>query len=250
MKKNIFGILALASIFSTTSFSSENKIGIGVGLGTSNKLYKKEDREYLPIPTMDIEYGPLYIKGMSIGLNLIKDDIFAISLFVDPYNGFSAKGKDMKDGYKNIDERKYQAMFGAKIDANTGLNDIRTMLTLKTGEHGTVGRASIYKTFRINDKLTLIPTIGMSGYSGDYSDYYFGVSSGEANRSKYDKLTEYKANEAYSFDAGLIADYKLTDDIALNSFLGVNKFSDEISESPIVENDVIYMVSIGARYYF
>lgn len=250
MKKSLLGILALVSVLSTTSFSSENKVGIGLGVGTSTKIYKKEDREYLPIPSMDVQYGPMYIKGMNIGVDLIKDDAFAVSLFVDPYTGFGAKGKDMKNGYKNIDERKYQTMVGAKIDANTGINDIRTMLALKTGEHGTVGKASIYKAFRVNDKLTLIPNIGMSGYSGDYSDYYFGVSSGEANRSKFDKLTEYKANEAYSFDAGLLADYRLTDDIALTSFLGVNKFSDEIGDSPIVENDVVYMVSVGARYYF
>lgn len=249
MKKSILGIFALISTFSTLSFA-ENKIGIGASVGTSSKIYKKEDREYLPMPTMDIQYGRFYIKGGSIGVNLYNDDAFAVSLFVDPLTGFSAKGKDMKNGYKNIDDRDYQTMVGVKLDANTGINGIKTMLSLKGGEHGTVGKFSLYRPFKITDRLTLVPNIGMSGYSDDFTDYYFGISDSEARRSKFDNLREYKANEAYSFDAGLIADYKLTEDIALTSFLGVNKFSDEIADSPIVENDVVYMISVGARYYF
>ncbi|WP_367172324.1 MipA/OmpV family protein [uncultured Cetobacterium sp.] len=34
------------------------------------------------------------------------------------------------------------------------------------------------------------------------------------------------------------------------SFLGIEKFSSEISDSPIVESDVLFLMGVGAKYYF
>lgn len=246
MKKILFAFAALA--ISITTLAAD-KFGVGAGIGITDSIYKGTDTEAFPMPLMDINYGDLYVKGITVGYTVYRDDVFAASLFVNPLGGFAVDGADLAKGYDNIDDRDFQTMFGLRLDAKTGFYGIRTGLTAEVGEHGAEGKASLFKIYNVNDKLTLIPSVHVKGYSGDYTDYYFGVTSEEArNNSKIDR--EYKSNAAYSVGFNLAADYKLTDNVALMAFLGVERFSSEISDSPIVEDGVIYLVGAGAKYYF
>lgn len=248
MKKILMGLLALT--LSATALA-ENKFGIGLGVGVSDNVYKGTKDKVYPMPLLDINYYDLYIKGVTVGFNFYKDDTFAASLFVDPLAGFTlaVEGSNLADGYDNIDDRKFQTMFGIRLDADTGLYGVKTGLTAQVGEHGGEGKLSMFKAYRVDDQLTFVPSIYIKGYNGDFTDYYFGVTSDEARRnSKIDKA--YKANAAYSMGLNLTADYRLTDNVALMAFLGVEKFSSEISDSPIVDDSVLYFVGVGAKYYF
>lgn len=246
MKKILLGLAALTMSITTLA---QDKFGVGVGVGVSNVIYKGAGDKTYPMPLLDINYGDLYIKGITVGYNIFKDDVFAASLFVDPLAGFTVDGGDMAKGYDGIDDRKFQVMFGARLDANTGFYGIRTGLSAQFGEHGSEGKLSAFKPYRVTDKLTIVPAINITGYSGEYTDYYFGVTSDEARKS-HKIHTSYKAKGAYSFGVNLTADYNLTDRVALMAFLGVQRFSSEITDSPIVEDDVIYLVGVGAKYYF
>ncbi|MGL5209115.1 MipA/OmpV family protein [Cetobacterium sp.] len=265
MKKILMGLLALtlsATMFAETGSGAElvdsifkgtsdtgNKFGIGAGVGVSDSIYKGAEDKAYPMPLLDINYYDLYVKGATIGYSFYRDDAFAASLFVDPLAGFAVDGADLARGYDNIDDRKFQAMFGIRLDAETGFYGVRTGLSAQVGEHGGEGKISAFKAYRVDDKLTIVPSIHVKGYSGDYTDYYFGVTSDEARRnSKIDRA--YKADAAYSIGLNLTADYRLTDNVALMAFLGVEKFSSEISDSPIVDDGVLYLVGIGAKYYF
>lgn len=265
MKKILTGLLALTlsatilagnnseaemsdSIYKGSN-SAENKFGVGIGAGVSDSIYKGADDRVYPMPLLDINYYDFYIKGITVGYQFYKDDAFAASLFVDPLAGFAIDGADLARGYDNIDDRKFQAMFGIRLDADTGFYGVKTGLSAQVGEHGGEGKLSAFKAYRVDEKLTIVPSLHIKGYSGDYTDYYFGVTSGEANRnSKIDRA--YKADAAYSVGLNLTADYRLTDNVALMAFLGVEKFSSEVSDSPIVEDGVLYLVGVGAKYYF
>ncbi len=264
MKKILMGLLALT--VSTTmlaeggsgaelvdsiykgSINSGNKFGLGVGMGVSNSIYKGADGRLYPIPLLDINYYDLYVKGATVGYQFYKNDAFAASLFVDPLAGFAVDGADLAKGYDNIDDRRFQTMFGIRLDADTGFYGVKTGLSAQIGKHGGEGRVAAFKAYRVDDKLTLVPSIHIKGYSGDYTDYYFGVSSDEARRNS--NLNTYKADTSYSIGFNLTADYRLTDNVALMAFLGVEKFSSEISDSPIVDDGVLYLVGVGAKYYF
>lgn len=249
MKKFILGLMAVVSV---TTMANDTKVGIGVGVGGSSKLYKKEDDEAVPVPMMDVEYKRLYMKGFSIGVNLYENDFLKASVFVDPMTGYSAKGSDMQSGYKNIDERKYQAMGGARIDVDPKVAGVKGYGLVKGGKHGAVGKAGIYRPIVLaNSRLYLVPSLDITGYSKDFTDYYFGVSREESARSPFDSLRgEYKPDGGYSVAAKLTADYMVTERFGVSAFGAVEKFSDEITNSPIVQNDAVVMVGTGARYYF
>lgn len=247
MKKLLLG---LGALLISTTLLAENRAGIGFVVGAYDGLYKGTSAKDHPnpMPLLDVDYGNFYIKGLTVGYELYRDDVFATSLFVDPFAGYKVEGKDLSSGYNKIDDRDFQAMFGARIDIDPNINNFRFGLLGQAGKEGAEFKASIYRPMYVTEKLVLVPSIHLSGYSSDYADYYFGVSANEATRSK--ELTEYKVDASYSYGANLTAEYGLTDNIALMAFLGIEKFDKEIADSPIIEDDFLYFVGFGAKYYF
>lgn len=232
---------------------SQNRTGVGLGIGTYKSLYKGIDEKAYPVPLLDIQYGNFYIKGLDIGYGILENDNFALSVFVDPMAGYKVKGSDLASGYNKINDRDLQAMFGARLDIDPNLDGLKVGMALSGGQHGSKGRLGIYKPYSVTPKFVVIPSVHMIYYSSDFTDYYFGVDSEEtfANRPGNYKLKDsYSPDAAYSIGATLVGEYRLKDNIALTAFLGLEKYSNEISDSPIVEDDYIYSVGIGAKYYF
>ncbi|MGL5000700.1 MAG: MipA/OmpV family protein [Cetobacterium sp.] len=248
MKKVIFSLLALTL---STAALAQNKVGVGLGVGVSNSLYEGAESKAFPLPLLDINYGNFYAKGVTAGYNFFRGEDLSLSVYLDPMAGFPVKSKDMGTGYTNIEDRKFMAMVGLRADLNTGVAGIRTGTTVQFGEHGSEAKISVFKPYSVNEKLVLVPSIYVKGFSGNYADYYFGVSSDEAKESNSDKLTaSYKAETAFSVGTVLTAEYKYNSNISLVGIVGVEKFSDEITDSPIVSEDPIFITSIGAKYYF
>ncbi|MGL4946316.1 MAG: MipA/OmpV family protein [Cetobacterium sp.] len=247
MKKVIFSLLALTL---STATLAQNKVGVGLGVGVSNSLYEGAESKAFPLPLLDINYGNFYAKGVTFGYNFFKGEDLSLSLYLDPMAGFPVKSEDMGEGYTNIEDRKFMAMAGLRADLNTGIAGIRTGTTVQFGEHGSEAKISVFKPYSINDKFVLVPTIYVKGFSGDYADYYFGVSSDEAKKGN-DKLTaSYKAETAFSVGTVLTGEYKYSPSFSLVGIVGVEQFSNEITDSPIVKDEPIFITSIGAKYYF
>ena len=248
MKKIIFGILAMTL---ATIALAENRYGVGTGVGVSNSPYKGAEDKTYPVPLLDVNYGNFYIKGITPGYTFFKGEELSLSVFLDPLAGFPIKAKDMGDGYTNIDNRDLQAMVGLRADLNTGVAGIKTGASVQFGEHGSEAKLSAFRPYNINNKFILVPGIYVKGFSGDYSDYYFSVTSDEVNKSRIDKLTkEYKADTAYSIGINLSAEYKYNEKVSFIGILGVEKFSNEVTDSPIVNDNPLFVASIGAKYFF
>lgn len=248
MKKIIFSILALS--LATTAMAND-KVGVGLGAGVSNSIYKGADDNAYPVPLLDINYGNFYAKGITVGYTFFRGEDLSLSAYLDPMAGFGIDAEDMGAGYRNIDDRDTQAMVGLRADLNTGIADIRTGATVQFGEHGSEAKISAFRAYPIGEKLVLVPSIHMKGFSGDFTDYYFGVTAEEAARSNRDNLkSEYKADTAFSYGANLTAEYRVNEKLSLIGIVGIEKFSNEITDSPIVDDEAIVLASVGAKYFF
>ncbi|MGL5378057.1 MAG: MipA/OmpV family protein [Cetobacterium sp.] len=248
MKKVFFSLLALSL---STMAMAENKFGVGLGAGVSNSVYEGAENKGYPLPLLDINYNNFYIKGVTAGYNFFKGEDLSLSVYLDPMAGFPVKAEDMGDGYQNIEDRDFMAMVGLRADLNTGIAGIRTGATVQFGEEGSEAKLSAFKPYSVTDKLVLVPTIYVKGFSGDYADYYFGVTSDEVNENNSDKLVDtYKAETAFSYGTVLTAEYKYNQKLSFVGIVGVEKFSNEITDSPIVSEDPIFLASLGAKYYF
>ncbi|MGL4403038.1 MAG: MipA/OmpV family protein [Fusobacteriaceae bacterium] len=253
MKKILVGAMALLAVTTTlyaNANQNQNKLGIGLGIGSNSKLYKQEDNNAVPFPLLDIKYDNFYVQGMNIGYQAYRNDLLTMSIFLDPLAGFPVEGEDMKKGYKFIDDRETQAMLGVKADFDLSNIDMRGTALFQAGEHGSKARATLFKVISM-DKFKIIPSAFVSYFTADFSDYYFGISEKEVLRGTGSKITgTYEADGAFSAGLKITGDYAVNDRLSLVIFLGAEKFSDEIKDSPIVENSTIYSAGVGAKYFF
>lgn len=231
----------------TNQSNTKNRMGIGLGTVGSKKLFRQEDDNFSLFPSFDIRYNDFYVQGLNIGYNAYQNDLLAVSLFLDPVAGYPIKGKDMQSGYKNIDDRDTQAMLGLKADFNVDEWGGKGSLSAQFGEHGSQSQLSLFRVFNVDNKFSVIPTAYIKYLSSDFSDYYFSVSETEASKTI---AKPYKANGAFSAGINLMGNYSFNEKVSLFLFLGLEKFSDDVKDSPIVENSLIYIGGAGVKYFF
>lgn len=228
-----------------------DKLSIGAGVLGTSKLYKQDDNNIYPYPSIDAQYGRLYIKGIQLGVYLYESDMMAFSVFVDPMGGFNMDNGDMKSGYRNIDDRDTMVMGGGKVEFRQLPGDVKVAVSYKGGEEGQQGDLVVMRRFPVTSKFSVTPSVGASMFSSDYTDYYFGVSKKEVNRSSTDKLDKtYNGDTAYAYGAKLALEYLFTENVSLIASAGVTQFSSEVEDSPIVEDGTIFFGSLEAKYTF
>lgn len=244
--KKLITLLSAFIICSSLSLAQENRFTVGVGAGVTNRLYEGDNYTF-PIPLFDVRYDNFFVSGWNFGYDLYNEDDLTMSLFLNPFDGFPIKGSKMDSGYKNIDDRKFQTSVGVVVSYKLDFYDMTALVAVSGGERGMKGRTSVFRPFRVTDNFALVPSIGASFYSSNYTDYYFGIDNNELDR----KITEtYSPSTAYSVGLNLAAEYYLNDKITLLAFLSADKFSSEIGDSPIVDNSTLFLMGVGAKYSF
>ena len=89
-----------------------------------------------------------------------------------------------------------------------------------------------------------IPGVTLIHQSEDYTDYYFGISPEEALPTR----PEYQAGEAFNIELEVSWGYAITNKWLLSGSLGYEFLDDEISNSPIVDEDGLWSVNVGIAY--
>lgn len=255
MNKKLLAV-GIGALLSVASYSQEIKTSIGGGVAASLSPYQGVGTESTPIPMVNVEYGDFYLKTgdvrysvLSIGYNFYSNESVQLSAYVNPMGGFNVDRSEMDKGYKNIDDREYQFEGGLKAVLDTGWHNVKVQTHGTFGEEGGHVGAAVFKPIKATDKLTLVPRATFTYFTEDYTDYYFGVTQKEADRNnKIDKA--YDPDGAFAYGVDLAASYALRENISLIAFAGVEKFSSDVDDSPIVEEDTLYKVGVGATYSF
>lgn len=241
-------LLGSLILFSTTVLAGT--ISIGATATKTNNLYKGGNQNVKYFPYVNMEYGNVYINGNKIGIKVFETQKIAFSTYIDLFDGYNIKGKDMNSGYKSINSRKTQIAIGGELDID--LSNLDRGLKLSThfqgGERGQNGGIELSKFFSLVDgKFIIIPQINVQYYSKDYADYYFGIDKNEVAAKI---RTTYSPKSSYSFGAGLYSEYYFTKYFSISGFLGIDRFSDEVNNSPITKNKVSTYMGLGFKYSF
>lgn len=251
MKKILLVSILMAGLSSFVSASDFEVQTIGVGGRYSNGIYKMKG-DFRPIPLINLNYNGFFLKGLKPGYRLYEEPGFNFSLMLDPlggyFEGWSVKGSDMKSGYKDIDERKIQFMYGLNIDYDF-TEDILGNMNYMWGEHGSKGEASLTYVYVATDRIVVLPTINFKYFNGKFMEYYVGVSNKEAAKNSGIKKS-YTASDSFTAGASLTVEFSLTEQFMLSTFAGFEYFDNKIADSPIVDKDYQAYGGIGLRYSF
>lgn len=267
MKKIIIlGLMLISWLSFSSEIKNKNKeekfnFSVGGMVTQNSKLYKVDGKTTKTMPVFSVNYKHLYLVGTEVGYKKRVSKKFALTGFTQLFGGMTLQGiggtfggttldnSEMKDGYTGIDDRKTQVEGGIRVIYNTGYKAINLTGEARGGANGGSVKLSAIKPYKINEKFFLFPQANITMFNSNMIQYYFGITDKEANKHSDDQLTNYDPSKY-----GLAAGFGLNGTYNFNSrwstfvITEIQFVSDEIANSPIVDNKTNYSMSIGLMY--
>jgi outer membrane protein len=251
-KTTCFFLLLLVFMWCSYGFAensgyekSQPKLNFGLGTVYSSTPYRGADSELTPFPLLAYEGKRFFLRGTKLGVHLMKQDRFVLSL-LGSYRG---------DGYESGDSSFLQGMsdrdgtleVGIQASLTSPFGQFRTSLVSDIlGEHnGHEAKLTFSKRFFLQ-KFSISPSASLIWKSGQLSNYYYGVRMAEATINR----PAYKVDSSFAVQLGVMTNYRLSEHWFVSGQIALTRLADEISDSPIVEDDFVTTAFVGIGYRF
>lgn len=264
----------------------ELSLGVGAGVRT-NPLAATPDIPLVLIPQVNYNGERFFIQNLDFGFILWEKDSQQLNLFATPsydqvyfhrwspsqffidQNGFATTGKGSNDDdelpvingggdkefvtpafrdpqQRDLRDRHMAGLGGFEYSLSTGLVDVQLQyVTDFTGVHdGDEVRVALAK-YWASGKHRISTSIGAIWQSSEVINYYYGVTAPEA-----DLRGTYHADAALTPVARLDWNYQLTERWDLRFLANYRQLPDEISASPLINDNKVITVFIGGVYHF
>ena len=220
--------------------------GVGVMGIVSDSPYRGADTETKAIPFLSFVGERFTLIGPRAGYNLRRDGPLAVNA-VASFEFEEEAFEDSRD-LEGMDKRRETVMAG--LDASLRFLDRWRMegsiLTDVFGRHdGQEVTVSVTRLFRYPD-FFISPGAGLAWHSSDYNNYYFGVDDNEARPGR----PPYQPGAGVDAFLQLFARYEISDDWSVVANARLTRLADDVTDSPIVEDDTSLSVLAGLGYTF
>lgn len=254
LSKCIMYILLLSNfLFSKDDDYIENPIQTaGIALNYIRSIYNAEG-EIRSLPLLNLRLNRFFLRGsLELGYIFYEEPMFKFSLIVNPlygyFDGWTIKSKKMKDGYRNIDNRKAFPVGGVSLDAFL-TDEIFTNLTYQIGKNGSKAEITFGTIFRIFDRFTIIPSISGKIMDKKFTNHFIGITEQEVIKNA--KIKEsYKGRTSFSGASNISLECAINDNFAATIFSGIEIVDDKIKKSPIVKINTQLYGGLGLRVTF
>ena len=219
--------------------------GLGMGVAIKDDPYVDIDTEIQPFPIFRYVGRRFSALGPNLRYRLLGERPLSVSALMGPtFDGYDPDDSDFLEG---MDKRKLTIEGGLQLDYRS-----RPLSVSVGARHDLLSRHEGYQleaevsTFRRFGPVAVIPSLAYTYWDENRSDYYFGVRAAEARPDR----PEYELNGTSNWSAGLFASADVTRSIFL--LLGAKYFiyDDDITDSPIVDDDSTWRIFAGAGYQF
>ncbi len=241
--------ISLAAFLAMPSALAAQDLSVSLGLGAAwqSSPYKSYDADTRPLPLIGIEGERFYLRGPEAGLHLFQNENHAFSLGV-AYSGLEFDSGDTDDRrLKQLDDRDWTLraylQYALRSD-DFGHLSLKVFHDVLNNSDAFTAEAS-YKYPAYFGQVTLSPGAGLAWDSEEELAYYYGVSAREARKSG---LREYSPGGGISPFISLELDWNFTESWSLFAAQRVKFLSSEITDSPMVDDDMIMSTAIGFRY--
>lgn len=230
MKKIL--LITITILFYTTSFAQSKgaqkpyQFSLGAGLIMRDNIryknsYDEADKNPIRkiIPMALIKVGPLRVFGPNIILNLHNNPFFSPSIIL----------KRAGDRYYGPDELTWRkpSWFGG-ISIRALFFQISYTQGLQDRSKGKRFNISVSPRMRITDKLMLITSLGVEKWNENYTNYYYGVSSGESNTTR----SKYTPGSTTNTIIGVTTRYSIIEKLAVSTSFKYKMYGKEVNDSP------------------
>ena len=218
-------------------------VSFGAGALVFDEVYVGNDADVIGLPFVQGQYGDFFLQGLTLGWSFLKEERYRLSLL----GNFRLNSLEASDLHPRlaIDERKrtFEGGVGLTMPLSERLVLDTHVLADLLDRHGgyevglRLSRPSIIGDF------VLVPSIGASLLSEDFTAYYYGLKPGEAGFA-----AGYEPGNVVVPQLGFSAFYPLTPRWTLTGLLGARYLGSDIEDSPLVDAEWESTLFIGASY--
>lgn len=248
--KRYITLLPLSILFSNCIMTTAHaEFSLGAGTIALNTPYKEYDMKITPFPVINYKGENFWINGLGAGYYLFNDasDKLSVLTYYDPTH-FKHEDSDNKN-MRRLTTRKGTVMTGLSyVHKMQHYGSLRIALAgdvLSNSNGVTVDAAWLYRY--VKGALSVTPALGIKWNSANQNDYYYGISQYESRRSNMER---YDPDASVSPYAELSISYDFSGNWNLYSVGRWTRLSDEITDSPMVEDSWDSIMSVGVTYSF
>jgi outer membrane protein len=228
------------------AFPSGWLLGAGMVYSPTNYIDQNDDSSLIPIPAVMYFGDRFFLLGTEANYTIARGKRF--SFVANAKYRFSALDPESDSILSTLDERNGEIELGVGVNALTKIGYINTKVSADVSGQSEGFLADIAWNLPYYKKgLLLIPSLGVTWYDSNMSNYYYGgVSQAEANIY----VPAYDTGSVYSLNAGLIAGYRFSPQWMAIGGVSYSYFSDGMADSPVMKNDYQANVFATLGYFW
>ncbi len=243
ISRTIIFLICLSPFSSNAQSADDAGSGwsIGIGVASRGAVYEGESAKSIPFPLIGYEGERFYLQGTSLGYRFVQNDSFTLqahlSASLNSINSddFGRKELAARGINRNLlKDRDIGADAGMtaswKTAGGTFEADVRADITNTSGGY----QASLDYGFPFPVGNAIItPGVGVSLYSSDLANYYYGTLPDEIKRG----VMDYKPGRATVPHASVSAILPFASKWTFISSVNVEFLPNEITDSPLIDKD-------------
>jgi MipA family protein len=225
------------------------ELSLGLALSAERSIYRGMDAEFQPAPFVMYENGRLEIQttdSIDAVFTFYKTDRFSIALegSLSLEEGYDPDDSDFLEG---MDELHTLYSAGLEFEGRyAGWEASLEILQDISGEHDgqEIELSLVYPWMTAGFELR--PGLSLTWMSKKTVDYLFGVSAGEARANR----PVYSPGSSFEIGAELMIQRPLFGNFTGVGIIEISTFGNEITDSPLVDEDYEIEGVIGVMYKF
>lgn len=233
---SVFATSTVGNLDNVPDVKTEAKQGfhgqVGLAVASLPEYIGGDETEGVALPLINVSYNDtFYFKYNRLGAWLLKSESgFRLGGVIMSHAGY-----DKEDGDLLIVDRDDSTMAGVNLAYSKGLfsTEVGFVKDVSDTSEGSKFYAQAQYTMVATPKYTVSVSAKLENWDEDLVGYYYGNYESASNAS-----------------LALIGTYKLNDKWTLLGAVSATSLGDEISDSPIVEDDTYNGVLVGATYSF
>jgi len=225
------------------------EISLGAGGVAMSSEYRGVSAQAYPMPLVSWDDERFYVKGLGAGLYLWKSDACKLSGGLEYLPAHFRPHDSDNVAMKRLDKRYSSMLAFAAWEYSSkdwGSLRIKVAADVLDNSGGFLADISYSKQLEFGP-VVLTPAAGVRWTSSEYNDYYYGVSTGESQKSG---LAAYEADGGFSPFANVRVDVALSPHWGLYAIASAMLLSEEIRDSSMVDEDVRFGIGGGISYTF
>jgi outer membrane protein len=227
-------VLSLALLESSARAQEDrNHVIVGLGAGYAPAYEGADKYRVLPIPAIDVQWGPFFANLRNgVGINIIDTKFVTLGTSVMFMPGY--RREDAPEGIGKLSNSAGGRAF-LSLQAGGLVATVGGTRGVVGDSMGTVADVNLSYPIAATLRLTLIPSIGTTWADAKYNNRYFGVNAEQSFASGLPQFAP--GNGLKDVSALLSANYRLTDHLNLGLSAGATTLLNKVKDSPIVAHE-------------